>query len=99
MVFVKIPCPVLPPQTKKQNKRLLLVILSGVKNLFFRPPRFFTPLCSVQNDMNIQWVSTGIRIIIPCKKVSGGTGFQPVRHPNVTVGAGFKPAPTSPVRT
>jgi len=35
-------------------KRLLFVILSAAKNLFLKPPRFFTPRRSVQNDMNIQ---------------------------------------------
>jgi len=38
---------------KRAIKRLLFVILSAAKNLSFKPPRFFTALRSVQNDMDI----------------------------------------------
>ena len=36
-----------------QQLKTIFVILSVAKNLSFKPPRFFTKLSSVQNDMNI----------------------------------------------
>jgi len=39
--------------TKEQSKKLFFVILSAAKNLSLKLLRFFTPLRSVQNDMNI----------------------------------------------
>jgi hypothetical protein len=40
--------------TNEQSKDYFFVILSAAKNLsFLKPPRFFTPLRSVQNDLNI----------------------------------------------
>jgi len=46
------------------NQKTIFVILSAAKNLSFEPPRFFTPLRSVQNDMHSHSHLTAISYLV-----------------------------------